>query len=46
MHAAPGRYVLALGIIDPYTGRPAIGFANDLPRVNGWTTLAEVRIAP
>ena len=43
--ARPGRYTLALGIRDPLTGRPAIGFANALPNVGGWTLLAPVTVA-
>jgi hypothetical protein len=44
VHAAPGRYTLALGIRDPWTGKPAIGFANDLPRHEGWTLLSAVTV--
>lgn len=40
----PGRYRLMLGIQDPWTGKPAVGFANALPRRSGWTRLAQVRI--
>lgn len=40
----PGRYKLLLGIRDPWTKNPAIGFANALPRLGGWTQLASVRI--
>jgi hypothetical protein len=46
VHAAPGRYALCLGIRDPWTGKPAIGFANALPRRGGWTLLSELTIAP
>jgi hypothetical protein len=42
--APPGHYRLALGIRDPWTNRPAIGFANDLPRQNGWTLVSEVMV--
>ncbi|HLV79239.1 MAG TPA: DUF4832 domain-containing protein, partial [Chthonomonadaceae bacterium] len=35
VQARPGRYTLALGIRDPWTGRPAIAFANALPRHAG-----------
>lgn len=42
----PGRYTLALGICDPWTGRPAIGFANRLTRPGGegWTALSTVTV--
>jgi hypothetical protein len=39
-----GLYRLMLGIRDPWTMKPAIGFANALPRQDGWTQLAQVRI--
>ena len=39
----PGAYRLALGIEDPWTRKPAIRFANDLPVTRGWTILGEVR---
>jgi hypothetical protein len=42
----PGTYRLALGIRDPWKDRPAIGFANDLPVVGGWTAVSELRIDP
>ncbi|WP_435021493.1 DUF4832 domain-containing protein [Tundrisphaera sp. TA3] len=45
-NSPPGRYRLALGIIDPWTGRPAIAFANDLPRHEGWTVISEVSVGP
>ncbi|MGV3616473.1 MAG: DUF4832 domain-containing protein [Fimbriimonas sp.] len=35
-----GRYELLLGIRDPWTKKPAIGFANGLQRKDGWTQLA------
>jgi hypothetical protein len=44
LHAKPGQYRLALGILDPYTGRPALKFANALPYFQGWTVLADLRI--
>lgn len=44
LYAPAGRYRLALGIVDPWTQKPAIKFANDLPYVNGWTVLANVSI--
>lgn len=42
--ATPGRYRLAIGIRDPWTRQPAVGFANDLPRIAGWTVLSEVDV--
>jgi Domain of unknown function (DUF4832) len=39
-----GRYKLALGIIDPWSDRPAIRFANALPIHEGWTVLSTVVI--
>ncbi len=43
--APPGRYRLALGIIDPWTKRPAIRFANDIPTTgDGWAILAPLAI--
>ncbi|MGO9463833.1 MAG: DUF4832 domain-containing protein [Isosphaeraceae bacterium] len=42
--AAPGRYRLALGIIDPWTRRPAIHFASKLPTHEGWTELSTVTL--
>ncbi|MBT4667778.1 MAG: hypothetical protein HOB63_14790, partial [Opitutae bacterium] len=39
-----GAYRLALGIEDPWTRKPAIRFANDLPVVQGWTVIGEVEI--
>jgi hypothetical protein len=44
LQAASGRFKLALGIIDPWTGRPAIRFANDLPTHEGWTVLSTVMV--
>lgn len=44
VRTAPGRYTLALGIRDPGTGRPAVAFANDLPRRDGWTVLSSVTV--
>lgn len=40
--APAGEYDLALGIIDPWTGQPAVGFANDLPRKAGWTVFSSI----
>jgi hypothetical protein len=42
----PGRYKLALGISDPWTKRPAVGFASKLPRLEGWTVLSTVEVEP
>lgn len=41
---SPGDYHLALGMIDPWTKRPAIQLANDLERHDGWTVLSAVKI--
>lgn len=40
----PGNYRLAMGIRDPWTNRPAIGFASDLPVVSGWTIVSEIEV--
>ena len=45
VRALPGRYTLALGVRDPWTDRPALGFANALPRKEGWTLLSEVLLS-
>jgi hypothetical protein len=42
--ASPGTYRLALGILDPWTGKPAIGFANRLPQIGGWNVLASINV--
>jgi hypothetical protein len=39
-----GDYRVGLGIRDPWLDRPAIGFANDLPVVDGWTILSEIKV--
>jgi Domain of unknown function (DUF4832) len=44
--ASPGRYKLALGIIDPWTSRPAIRLANTLPTHDGWTLLSNLAVRP
>jgi hypothetical protein len=44
VQAPAGEYRLALGVIDPWTGRPAIRFANRLAQVDGWTVLRGVRV--
>ena len=43
-NAAAGRFKLALGLIDPWTGQPAIRFANNLPTREGWTVLSTVAL--
>jgi hypothetical protein len=40
----PGRYRIAVGMIDPATNRAAIKFANRLERTSGWTVLSRVSI--
>ena len=40
----PGDYQLAIGMVDPWTKRPALALANDLPQHNGWTALSSVRV--
>ena len=44
--AKPGRYSVALGIIDPLTDQPAIRFANVLPVKGGWSVFSMVEIKP
>lgn len=39
-----GKYTLSLGIVDPWTGKPAIGFANKLTRREGWTDLTTLTV--
>ncbi|MAR08476.1 MAG: hypothetical protein CL681_00705 [Blastopirellula sp.] len=39
-----GKYRLAIGIRDPWTNRPAIRFANQLPVVDGWTVLSTMEV--
>ncbi len=41
----PGRYKLALGIIDPWTNQPAVRFANDLSTKDAWTVLSNLVVA-
>ncbi len=41
---SPAHYQLALGIIDPWSRRPAVRFANGLPVHEGWTVLSTVVI--
>jgi hypothetical protein len=40
-----GRYDLALGIRDPLTDQPAVGFANDLTAKQRWTILATLEVS-
>ena len=42
--AKPGTYQLGLGIRDPWTDRPSMKFANDLPTRNGWTIVSSIEI--
>jgi hypothetical protein len=43
--AAPGKYRLALGILDPWTKKPAVALANDLPQTkDGWILLSQIRV--
>jgi hypothetical protein len=42
--ARAGVYRLAIGLIDPWSGRPTVQFANRLPNVNGWTVLAPISL--
>lgn len=41
----PGKYRLGLGIRDPWQNRPAVSFASDMPVMEGWTILSEVRVS-
>lgn len=40
----PGRYKIAIGIIDPATNRPGVAFANRLERSSGWSVLSRVSV--
>lgn len=40
----PGQYRLALGILDPWTGKPSIAFANRLDRSGGYVVLSQVEV--
>ncbi|GAB4451919.1 MAG: hypothetical protein OHK0029_01940 [Armatimonadaceae bacterium] len=45
-NAPPGKYVLALGIIDPLTNTPAIRFANRLnAHPAGWVTISQLTVS-
>jgi len=43
---APGTYRLAIGIVDPWKGEPAISFANRLERSGGYTVLRSIEVGP
>jgi len=43
-NAAPGHYKFALAVIDPWTGRPAIRFANRMPTHQGSIELSTVTV--
>ncbi|MBS1726393.1 MAG: DUF4832 domain-containing protein [Armatimonadetes bacterium] len=42
----PGKYRLALGVIDPYNRVPDVEFANQIDKIDGWQTLGQVQIKP
>jgi hypothetical protein len=42
--ARPGHYKLAMGILDPWTGRLALTFATRIPRHEGWAVISSVEI--
>jgi hypothetical protein len=44
VNLSAGHYQLALGILDPWTSKPAIYFANKLSASPGWTVLSEVLV--
>jgi hypothetical protein len=44
MDVPAGIYRLAIGVRDPWKDRPSIRFANDLPVIDGWTILSEIKI--
>ena len=39
-----GIFQLGLGVIDPWTKKPAIRFANKLTLINGWAILGDVEV--
>jgi len=41
---SPGRYRLAIGIVDPWKQKPTVKFANELPSVDGLTILTTVNV--
>lgn len=42
LKAGAGRYELALGIIDPWTKKPAVALASQVRSVGGWQVLGKV----
>jgi hypothetical protein len=40
----PGDSLLGIGIIDPWTGQPAVQFANQFPKVNRWSILSSLQV--
>lgn len=40
----PGRYLLALALLDPHTGRPAVQLAVEGRDSQGWYCLSEIEI--
>lgn len=42
--AAPGIYRVAVGIVDPSTGKSAVEFANTAPRIAGYTVVGSIKI--
>ena len=42
--AKAGTYRLAVGLVDPWVGKPTVRFANRLAVVGGWTVLAPVSL--
>jgi hypothetical protein len=43
-NVTPGNYRLALGIVDPWTGKPSVAFANRLAQSGGYTILNSITI--
>jgi hypothetical protein len=44
MTAPAGTYAVAVGIIDPWTQRPRVRFANSLANTDGWVVLGTIQI--
>ncbi len=42
--AKPGKYRLAIGIIDPWTGQPGVQFAHQAQKVASWHVLGEIEV--
>ncbi|CAN5726397.1 hypothetical protein BH11ARM2_BH11ARM2_22870 [soil metagenome] len=42
--AKTGAYRLSIGLIDPWTGKPSVRFANRLPVLDGWTILTPLSL--